>query len=228
MIIFIGDVHGDFSALNSFMNKQYFKHRTPITFIQCGDCAYFWVNEPTPKIKVPHKCKLIWIPGNHEDWEKIDMYERGKLHELQDNVFLATFGAMEIIDGYNTLFCGGADSVDKRMRYLGIDWFPQEIIDNNDMNFLFDKVEKKKVDILVSHTCPSRIFKKLKDTAPWLEEKSNDPSTFALDIIVDTFNPDLSVFGHFHIFQEGKIKDLRWTCLGYIYSNHLYFKILKE
>jgi len=227
MIVFIGDIHGEFGQLNSFMNEFYSKHKEPITFIICGDVAYFWLNEPTPIIKRPPYSKIIWIPGNHENWEMVDTYELGKLHELQDGVFMASFGAIEEIEGHKIMFCGGAESIDKNLRTPFIDWFPQEIITNKDMNFLFDEIPIQKIDILVSHTCPQRVFPHLSKKIEWLEERSSDPSVYALDIIVDKFNPNLCVFGHFHRFTEGNISDMMFTCLSYIYSNRIYYKILK-
>ncbi|MDY0215163.1 MAG: metallophosphoesterase [Bacilli bacterium] len=227
MIVFVGDIHGEFGKLNSFMSEIYSKHKEPITFIICGDVAYFWENEPTPIVKRPPYSKVIWIPGNHENWEMIDKYELGKLHELQDGVFMASFGAIEEIEGHKILFCGGADSIDKNLRTPFVDWFPQEIITNKDMNFLFDKIPDQKVDILVSHTCPSKVFSELSKKIDRLEEKSKDPSTYALDIIVDKFRPDLNVFGHFHKFMEGRFDNLYWVCLSYIYSNSIYYKTMK-
>lgn len=227
MIIFIGDIHGEWGHFNSFINEMYSKHKEPITFIICGDVAYFWLNDPEPKIKRPPYCKIIWIPGNHENWDIIDKYSLGTLHELQDGVFLATFGAIETIEGHNIMFCGGADSVDKNLRMPLVDWFPQEIITNKDMNFVLDNVEQQKIDILVSHTCPAMFFSQLSKKIDWLEEKSVDPSTYALDIIVDRFRPDLCIFGHFHRYMEGNIKDMRWKCLSYLNSNKKYYMILK-
>lgn len=227
MIVFIGDIHGEFGKLNSFMNEFYSKHKEPITFIICGDVAYFWENEPTPIVKRPPYSKVIWIPGNHENWDVIDKYELGKLHELQDGVFMASFGAIEEIEGKKILFCGGADSIDKNLRTPFVDWFPQEIITNKDMDYIFDILPKQKVDILVSHTCPSIIFSELSKKVDWLEESSKDPSTYALDIIVDKFSPDLNVFGHFHKFMEGRVDNLNWVCLSYIYSNRIYYKTMK-
>jgi 3-oxoacid CoA-transferase subunit A len=227
MIVFIGDIHGEFGKLNSFMNEFYSKHKEPLTFIICGDVAYFWENEPIPNIKLPHDSKLIWIPGNHEEWSIIDRYELGKLHELQPNVFLATFGAIEKIEGKKIMFCGGAESTDKNLRKTFVDWFPQEIITNKDMNFLFDNIESQKIDILVSHTSPGRFLPKLREKLHWMNERSTDPSTYALDIIIDKFKPSLCVFGHFHIFTEGKIDDTYFSCLSYLRSNQTYHKILK-
>lgn len=219
MIVFIGDIHGQWGHVNSYMNEAYSKEKCTITFIICGDVAYWWENEPEPVIKVPPYCKLIWIPGNHEKWDKIDEYGLGKLHEVQTNVFLATFGAIEIIDGHKIMFCGGAESIDKNIRVPFVDWFPQEIITNKDMNFMFDKIPQQKIDILVSHTCPERIFPQLGKKIEWLGEKSSDPSCKALDIIVDRFNPELCIFGHFHRFIEGRVDNLHWTCLSYINSS---------
>lgn len=227
MIVFIGDIHGEFGQLNSFMNEFYSKHKEPTTFIICGDVAYFWLNDPTPIIKRPPYSKIIWIPGNHENWEIVDKYELGKLHELQDGVFMASFGAIEEIEGKKIMFCGGAESTDKNLRTPFVDWFPQEIITNKDMNFIFDEVKQQKIDILVSHTCPGIVFPELSKKMDWLQERSSDPSTHALDIIVERFKPELSVFGHFHRFTQGTVNDMVFTCLSYIYSNKIYYKILK-
>lgn len=40
MIIFMGDIHGEFGHVNSYMHEMYNKHKEGITFIICGDVAY--------------------------------------------------------------------------------------------------------------------------------------------------------------------------------------------
>ncbi len=227
MIIFFGDIHGQWNLFNSKVNELYSKYKEPMTIIICGDVAYFWKGEDIPKVKVPPYSKVIWAPGNHEDWETIDSYELGRLHEVQDNVFLASFGAIEEIEGKKILFCGGADSVDKNMRTPFLDWFPSEIITNKDMDFLLDNVKDQKIDILVSHTCPERVYNQLQNEIDWMEVRSKDPSVYALDMIVEKFRPDFSIFGHFHRYKEGNVGDLHWTCLSYINSSSRYYKILK-
>ena len=223
MIIFVGDIHGDWNKFNSFMNEMNHKHKQPITFIICGDVAYFWMFESIPRVKVPKDCRVIWIPGNHENWEEIDKFPLGKIHELQDNVFLASFGAIEEIEGRKILFCGGAESIDKNMRTPFIDWFPQEIITHKDMNYILD-LQKQKVDILVSHTCANMIVDKLTKEFVF-HEKQMDPSMKALDLIVEKFNPNFCIFGHFHKYFETTYNSIQWIGLSYLKSCFLYYKI---
>ena len=106
-------------------------------------------------------------------------------------------------DNRVVLFMGGANSIDKQYRKIGVDWFPEEIISQKDIMNLPDC----KVDIVISHTCPEEFsMSTLYD--------DNDPSRKALSYVLDKYHPSLWYFGHFHQNKTGYTNSCRWTCLN--------------
>ena len=102
--------------------------------------------------------KVYWCDGNHEDhWDLIE--ERNYMKapcEMMPNVYYMKRGSvLQLPDGRNVLFMGGADSIDKGARTVGLDWFPEEVINQKNVYGLPDT----KVDVVISHTCPTEFHK---------------------------------------------------------------------
>jgi len=201
----VGDVHGEFGRLNCWINKK-----RPDIILQCGDFGY-WPNwpakkrrsrkpEPTPKLK---NGKLYFCDGNHEDHWSLKALDDT---EVFPNTFYTPRGStLKLPDGRTVLFMGGADSIDKDIRTLGHDWFPDEIISESDIHSLPDQ----KIDIVISHTCP-REFE-----IPYLDEgKCQDPSRMVLSYILFKYRPKEWYFGHWHFFKQDiyESHDKSWQC----------------
>lgn len=216
-IYVIGDVHGDWTALNAFINKK-----SPKVIIIAGDVAYFWKHDPRHNQgKIKHNgTKIYWIPGNHENMDivKSSKYPPGHIYEIEKNIFMCSFGSVLNIGGHNILMCGGADSIDKKWRIIGKDWWANETIQNDEFNSLPDP-NKVKIDIVVSHTKPSSF--QMKGIDDYRIDKYNDPSCAALEEVRKIFNPKMWFFGHFHQADKGKIDECEWfalNCLGDTYG----------
>ena len=92
----------------------------------------------------------------------------------------------------------------------GVDWFPEEVISEKDVENLPDA----QIDIVISHTCP-REFEMLGD-----DMKVNDSSRDALSVVMTRYRPQLWFFGHFHEYATGENHGCRWTALDMAgYSN---------
>jgi hypothetical protein len=206
-IIVVGDIHGDFGALNSLINKG-----QPQIVLQCGDFGYWplfvqpdrYGNIATPKAG---NCRVHWCDGNHEDhWRLRDR----RTDELWPNVFYQPRGStLTLPDGRVVLFMGGADSYDKNTRLLGKDWFPEEVISFDDINKLDPKMH---VDIVVSHTCPSKYMEHfMYDTT----SLTPDPSRHALSAIKDMYSPSLWYFAHWHRYRVKYLDGCKFTALNY-------------
>lgn len=160
--------------------------------------------------------KIYWCDGNHED--HLDLIkERNYMKapcEMMPNVYYMKRGSvLQLRDGRNILFMGGADSIDKGARTPGVDWFPEEVITQSDIYNLPDVG----VDVVVSHTCPMEFHKamlKAKRSQWGWQKKIRDPSASALSYILNRYKPDLWYFGHFHTFLRGKYRDTKWYCLN--------------
>jgi Icc-related predicted phosphoesterase len=134
------------------------------------------------------------IRGNHDD----PLFFTGK-----NRVKLSNF---ELIEDYTVMsydstliqFIGGAISIDRTHRTLNVSYWSDE-------GLVLDLDKTQKVDVLVTHTAPSRCFPQQfnqmvydwakSDTALLAELTSERTS---MDSILASCNPSLHVYGHFH------------------------------
>jgi len=207
-ILFVGDIHGRFGDLNVLINKQH-----PDITIQLGDNAYFWMNEQaTGKIK-PGNSKVYLLPGNHEDWFQIEG-KIGRLGrdpiEVEKNLFYCPIGSVLKLDDIRIMFIGGADSIDKKARHIGVTWFPQEILTQKDVDFCTEYPFK--IDMICSHTCPwvFNVFNAL-----GIYEKAYDPTSRYLDLVFNALHPSFWAFGHWHDYITGEYKRCHWHGLSH-------------
>lgn len=202
-ILITGDIHMEFGQLNTIINKK-----KPDMIICCGDFGYWpkvpW-GIPLSEIKLQDTKKLLWCDGNHEDhWSLRDR----KTDELAPGIIYMPRGSTYTLeDGRTIMFMGGAYSIDEELRKVGVDWFPEEIITQKDLYNLPDI----KVDIFISHTCPTEL---VLDLIPYYPEKGFEPSNRALSELWRMYKPDLWFFGHWHKYKEGKMMGTKWYALS--------------
>lgn len=205
-ILIVGDIHGRFGDFNKLINNK-----KPDVVIQAGDNAYYWINDDNiGKIK-PQGSKVYLVPGNHESWDMIHKkIGRNKLEptEIEKDLFYCSIGSSIKINDKRILFVGGADSIDKEMRTIKYNWFPEEILNNNDVNFILNNYNK--IDMVVSHTCPTEF--NMNKTKRF--DKYNDPSRIALSVLLEKYSPMLWYFGHWHHYIQGKYEKTLWTGLN--------------
>ena len=157
------------------------------------------VKESRPRIG---ETKLYWCDGNHEDFSSLRAQDT---IETYPNVFHMGRGStVTLPDGRTVLFMGGATSTDMAWRTPGIDWFPEEAITSADL----DRLPDRRVDIVISHTCPTEI-EMPRDDAP-----ERDACREALSYVLAKYRPSLWYFGHFHRFRKGCVMGCRWTALS--------------
>lgn len=215
-ILITGDIHNDFGVLNEIINKK-----KPELVICCGDFGYWpkvkW-GKPLSMIK-RQDATILWCDGNHEDhWS---LKER-KSNEIEKGIIYMPRGSIYTLpDGRNIMFMGGAFSIDKEWRQIGVDWFPEETITQKDLMGLPDI----KVDILISHTCSTELLPEMLVLNPW---KINDPSNDALSEVWKQYKPDLWYFGHWHQYKEGMLENTKWYCLGAPLFQTTWWKWLNE
>jgi Icc-related predicted phosphoesterase len=202
-VLITGDLHMEFGQLNELINKK-----KPDMIICAGDFGY-WPNiswgVPLTNICLQKAKKLLWCDGNHEDhWALRDR----TTDELAPGIIYMPRGSTYTLDdGRTIMFMGGAHSIDKQWRTVGVDWFPEEIITQKDMVNLPDV----KVDIIISHTCPGELVTTLLKHYP---EKGFEPSNEALTELWKMYKPSLSFFGHWHHYQEGTLYNTKWYALS--------------
>lgn len=211
-ILAVGDLHGEWGRLNTLISAK-----SPEIVLQCGDFGWWPKLEIKRTVRYSHRQKwlvkgikpqganIYWCDGNHEEHPLL--CQDGLIHEMYSGVHHCSRGSvLTLPDGRNVLFVGGADSIDKGLRTPGDDWFFQENITQSE--FATAMSIEDKVDIVISHTCPSSFD-------VFGGDKYHDSNRVALDQILDKYKPDLWFFGHWHKHQSGTHKGTRWCCLDY-------------
>lgn len=199
----LGDIHGKAEVLNFFLEP--FRERD-VVFLQCGDFGFFW-----PKAGMEGKirngrAKIYWCPGNHEDYSVIRKDGSGFI-EVDENIYLASFGSVLELEGRNILFAGGAESPDRKERIYGESWWPEESISESDM----EKLPDAHIDWVISHTAPWFFPAPVSFFLP-------SPSRSLLNRVFDRYTPKRWIFGHFHKRARGVFAGCHWDLLDTIES----------
>lgn len=213
-VLVVGDVHGRFDKLNQIINKK-----KPDMVLTTGDIAYYWPNiNNIGKIK-PGNTKVYLIPGNHSDWDAFEEYVgRNKEFpiEVEKNIFQCPIGSSIEINNKKIVFIGGADSIDKKWRILGISWWAQEILNQYDLDYILQN--NKSADIILSHTCPKEFdVESVLRGMDGRYMKCTDPSRYVLSKVLEELKPNKWFFGHWHLHTKGTYKNTEWMCLDAIH-----------
>jgi UDP-2,3-diacylglucosamine pyrophosphatase LpxH len=158
MLYVMGDIHGFWEALDNLST-----HLGPDDIVvQVGDFGVdrkFSDPDYLEKLFAKIQYKLIFIEGNHEHFPTIGMWHKDQLTEIAPNVFYAPRGLVMELDGKLVGFLGGAESVDKAWRTPGYDWFPEERVQQEDVDLLVKNVDGRQLDILFAHSPPQFVIK---------------------------------------------------------------------
>jgi Icc-related predicted phosphoesterase len=223
-ILVVGDIHGEWDRLNILINKK-----KPDIILQCGDFGWW----PTLEVKKSRSSdpyyyqkawklkgvksqgtKVYWCDGNHEDHYALERFTPDNPRTpifLYDGVYYCPRGSvLELPDGRNVMFIGGADSIDKHLRTLGIDWFEEELISYEQQNFILDYTGK--VDIVISHTCPEGLDPREKI---FDHDKNDDPTGRILAEVQRVFKPKLWYHGHWHQYKKQEKDGTIFTSLDH-------------
>lgn len=123
MIYITGDTHGDFTRFsNKRMKKQGLELTEQDYVIVCGDLGLCWAKDRTfayhCRNLAEKKYTIIWVQGNHENYDMIAEYpiekwHGGKVrHIVRDKVILLERGQVFEIEGRKFFTFGGASSHD--------------------------------------------------------------------------------------------------------------------
>jgi len=217
-ILAVGDVHGVFERLNHLIQQE-----EPDIILQVGDFGY-WPRLEDQDLEAidTSRTRIYFCEGNNDDLDSLNalVKQPGQPVELAPNLIYMPRGAvLELEDGRRVLFMGGGQSVDRYRRDEGWDWFPEEIISEDDLVHL----PQPPIDIVISHTCPVEFpieearRKKLQDI---------DPSRAMLSRILHKYHPALWYFGHWHTCGEGICEDTMWVCLNWVRFSATWCRVL--
>lgn len=208
-IIVVGDIHTHFEDLKLLLNIQ-----NPDIILSVGDFGYwprqYGCLQNIQNIRLQNHQKLYFCDGNHEDhWELRNLEN----NEIAKNIFYMKRGSILEINNKKIMFIGGAESYDRYQRTIGYDWFPEELISQNDIYNL----PNEKIDTIISHTCPFDLYQDLK--IPIIPYRI-DPSMHALSTVLNNYKPKQWFFGHWHQYMQVRKNTTYFYCLDHIRSKN--------
>jgi len=198
MILFIGDIHGDFYFLDE--TCHYVENSL---IVQVGDCGlgFHSVNYEQEHLKkinntcVQNNNQLLLLFGNHDSRNRFAFFREKNI--FNNILFLNDYEIVEYGDK-KIQFIGGAISIDRTARREGISYWEGEKV-------VFEKEKCQKVDILVTHTAPSWCFPQqfnemvygwAREDAYLIEDLTDERAV--MDEIFKICKPSLHLYGHFH------------------------------
>jgi predicted phosphodiesterase len=189
-IIVIGDVHCKIKKYHEIISSCE-------KSIQVGDFGFReewdWLEE---NVSAEHKINM----GNHDYIPYLN-----KPHSL---------GNWSYENGIFTV--RGANSVDIHKRTEGIDWFPNEEINYQETNEVFDNYIEIKPEIMITHDCPSSVAEILFGfpTSGINKEVFKSHTRELLQGLFEIHQPRIHIFGHHHKSRDMVINGTRFICLA--------------
>ena len=208
-----GDTHGNWKPLFSSISQYDIRDRA---IIIAGDCG-FGFNYHDKEVKtvkylnksfVARNNQLYLLRGNHDNphyWNAGNL-SHGNIHFVPDYSILP-------IEGHNVLFLGGAISIDRLERKLGLSYWINEpfILDLDKLATIRD------VDVVVSHSCPNFCYPLGQNGIPnyWHQRdigllelviKERNDLAKAYDKLSENNKISLWAYGHFHEYKREEIR----------------------
>lgn len=225
MIIFIGDIHGEFYDLSNKLANTNIKDSY---FIQVGDFGLGFMKQEneTAQLNVLNKHlkdannQMYIIRGNHDNPAYF------KNDSGYSNIeFLKDYSVLKIA-GLNILLAGGAISIDRKSRKIGSSyWQDEEFVYRESL------VEKaleglKSVDIVVTHNSPAEFYPQEINSSVIAWSKRDDQllsdlnkeryrHTMLLNFLVaKNLKPKHWYYGHFHTSHFESFEDIYYRILN--------------
>jgi hypothetical protein len=166
--------------------------------------------------------RLLCINGNHENWAHLDHLRSAppwrdddgipKPIEVSDHVALLPRGHRWVMGGRSFVALGGAPSVNRLLLTEGVDWWPSEVIRDEDVEAT---VAPGHAEVMLTHDSPGPPYctEPVADTIrnnPWgwpdsilayAEEGIEKVTRAALGV-----RPLLLAHGHFHVAGEKAVR----------------------
>jgi len=212
-IFITGDIHGDpfrFSSKKFLEGKELTKNDYVIV---AGDFGILWKNELDANEKYnlkwldDRKWTTLFIDGNHENHfvlnnlEKIEMFG-GIVGKASKSVYHLKRGEIYNIGG-NSIFCfGGAYSIDRERRRIGVSYWEEEVPNFYEMDYGLKNLEayQYKIDYIITHTLPKFLVSELGFSKT--PSSGEDPTIKYLDHIANCATFKEWYFGHMHIDKD--------------------------
>ncbi len=226
-VVFAGDWHGNLPW--AIGRIQSIGASGVTTILHVGDFG-IWPGssgkrylEAVENMCARHDVEILVTPGNHEDWARLSSLWAHAKHRdpdtgaalpvsLTEHIQVLPRGHRFEIEGHTFMSFGGAASVDKHLRTEGIDWWPEEMPTEQDVEAA---VAGGQVDVLITHDSPEPQW-----CVPAVRETlarnphgwPHDSLTWAavararVNRVFESVRPHLLVHGHHHVWGERVVR----------------------
>lgn len=212
-IFITGDTHANAINEMSRFNSKNFKKGNYLDkndyVIITGDFGFLFSNQSSKEEKYwlnwlrEKPWTTLFIDGNHENFPRLAWLETkekfgNKVGVVNDSVFHLKRGLIYTIAN-KTFFClGGAYSIDKESRIMGVSWWPEEEPNFHQTKRAYDSLDKVRwqVDYVITHDAPSWVSDKLKS--------HHNETSYTVRLLDDIFGKQKFTFKH-HYFGHHHI-----------------------
>lgn len=196
---FIGDVHGKWlEYLNIIKNPRYKCSQS----IQVGD---FGVGFGERKAYAEYVRETMddnhrFIRGNHDSPRVLDEWQPQWIPDMT-------------VEG-NTMFIGGAHSIDAALRIPEVSWWADEELSYEELSNAVELYEKTKPEVMVTHDIPDAVARHLFGFYKDANNPSRTRQAFNTMFFQCDHKPKLWIFGHWHENLDINIFGTRFICLN--------------
>ena len=197
---FIGDVHGRMKKYDWILQEMLLpggKNGLDCS-LQVGDMGLM-----NRDIVLPVMQQHKFFRGNHDD----PALCRKHPNNIGDTGYLEKQGIF---------FVAGGFSIDYKYRIPGISWWEDEELSVSELGKVIESYKTIKPSIVVSHECPTEVKEFVCANESKFSFRSRTEQ--ALQAMLDIHRPDRWIFGHYHQYQERRVSNTLFVCLGEMIS----------
>jgi Icc-related predicted phosphoesterase len=207
----IGDVHGNFTALQRILLRH-----PDLPFWLCvGDLASQSGAYPEPP------APLYWIKGNNESFDRIEAFAAGR--ERIENLHYIPNGSAIEVHGLRVAGLGGTHAPTWYDTPAG--GLPVRGKDDKRRHFVRDEVEAcralGRADVLLTHEAPKPFWVDLPSSSAagrrWRRDVGKEPIAEAADALT----PRLHLFGHHHMHKAMTRNGIPTVCVDRVNRSYL-------
>lgn len=183
----IGDLHGNMQAYHDIIHDC---DRS----IQVGDFGIGFIGH-VPNFGPHHE----FIRGNHDDPGACMM----EPNFIPDGTIRN-----------DVMFIGGAFSIDWAYRTEGVSWWADEECSNEQLHHFVATYEEVKPRVMITHECPESITAIMCADVRWKKYDLPSRTRDCFQEMYEIHQPDLWVFGHWHLSWRKRIGNTDFVCLN--------------
>ena len=161
MIHITGDTHGSLTRVQWYARDRL---TSDDLILVCGDFGMLWSSMPTREEFPKLPCPVLFVDGNHENFDLLADLPRKKMFggqvgvvqiDGEDVAYHLLRGCVYTIQGQRFFTLGGGVSIDRNRRIEGVSWWRREVPTTLEgQRALYHADQVGEVDYVVTHAAP--------------------------------------------------------------------------